>query len=161
MNYIQYLTADGVGYYKGYAAAEITYSKALDDASAIRGIADDFALENALCRACDYGLSDFNIPNRTVISVRYALPFGKGKPLVNRGGVVNEIVGGWNLSGILTVQSGEAVDSGSWDSARVASSNPNSNRLNCMCVNPYVANPNSNNYFNRADFANTTAIPGR
>jgi hypothetical protein len=173
LNYIQYLTADAVGNYNGgyikltqrlksglTVLGSYTYSKALDDSSAIRGTADDFALENALCRACDYGPSGFNSPNRTVISVLYALPFGQGKQFLNHGGVVNEIVGGWNVSGILTVQSGMALDTGSWDSAGVASSNPNSNRLNCIAPDQYVANPNANSYLNAAAFTNTQAIPG-
>jgi len=175
LSYIQYLNADANGNYNGASIkltqrlqsgltvlASYTYSKALDEASAIRGTNasnDDFALENALCRACDYGPSSFNLPHRMVASVLYALPLGRGKQFLNKGGAASEILGGWNVSGILTMQSGSAVDTGSWDSAGFGNGNASSNRLNCLGVSPYVSNPNPNNYLNVADFANTVAIP--
>ncbi len=87
------------------------------------------------------------------------MPVGKGKRFLNKGGVVNQIVGGWNASGILTIQSGAALDTSSWDAAGVAIL-PSSNRLNCHGVSPYVANPNPNSYLNMADFSNAVAIPG-
>jgi hypothetical protein len=44
--------------------------------------------------------------HRLTLSYLWALPFGKGKPFLNYGGFVNQIVGGWQLNGILTTQSG-------------------------------------------------------
>jgi hypothetical protein len=38
----------------------------------------------------------------------YDLPFGKGKLLANRGGIVDKVVGGWTLGTILSYQSGPA-----------------------------------------------------
>ena len=64
-----------------------TWSKALDENSAIRGTGSDFTLMNQRCRSCDYGPAGFNIPHRFVASVLYALPFGKGQPFLNHGGV--------------------------------------------------------------------------
>jgi hypothetical protein len=55
----------------------------------------------------DWGPSNFNIRNRLAGNFSYALPFGKGKSLlsnVNR--VANALVGGWQINGILTAQSG-------------------------------------------------------
>jgi hypothetical protein len=43
-----------------------------------------------------------------VASGVYELPFGKGKPLLNRGGIVGQIFGNWQLSSIVTIQSGGA-----------------------------------------------------
>lgn len=39
-------------------------------------------------------------------SFLYELPFGAGEPLGNYGGLANYIIGGWELSSIVTVQSG-------------------------------------------------------
>ena len=39
-------------------------------------------------------------------SALYELPFGKGKPFLNHGGILNQLLGGWQLSSILTLQSG-------------------------------------------------------
>ena len=37
----------------------------------------------------------------------YQLPFGKGQRWLNRGGVLDYVLGHWQASGILTLQSGE------------------------------------------------------
>jgi hypothetical protein len=41
----------------------------------------------------------------TVTSM-WELPFGKGKPLLNKGGLANAFIGNWQLSGVETVHSG-------------------------------------------------------
>jgi hypothetical protein len=167
---VQFLEAEGVANYNGLIAKvsqrlgtnlttlfSYTWSKSLDDSSAIRGVANDFAPENMRCRTCEYGLSSFNVPNRFVASVLYTLPFGKGQRFLNQGGVVDRVVGGWQFSTIATLQDGLPIDTTSWDSAGT-SFNPSSNRLNCgVGVDPLFPNPTANGYFNPAAFSNTTA----
>ncbi len=52
-----------------------------------------------------------DIPNNLVISYIYDLPFGQGKKfLSNQKGVVNQLVGGWKYSGILTYQGGLPIN---------------------------------------------------
>jgi hypothetical protein len=52
-------------------------------------------------------ISDADAPHRFNISAIYELPFGKGKSLLsNSHGVVDRLVGGWQLSGIWNLQSG-------------------------------------------------------
>jgi hypothetical protein len=41
-----------------------------------------------------------------VISYVYELPFGPGKPFASSGGVVGKIIGGWQINGNTTFQSG-------------------------------------------------------
>ena len=72
----------------------------------VASLALDFTAQDSRCRACDYGYSTFNVPHRFVASTLYTLPFGKGQPMLNRGGVVNQLAGGWQLSVIATAQSG-------------------------------------------------------
>src|SRR5258708_37335061 len=92
--------------------------------------------QDARCRACDYGPSTFNIPHRFVASILYELPFGKGHQFLNHGGIANLVVGGWQMSSIVTAQSGPPLDTTSWDSAGT-SFVPASTRLNCVAgVNP-------------------------
>jgi Carboxypeptidase regulatory-like domain len=64
------------------------------------------------------GLSQYDIPQRLILSYTYQLPFGKGKQFANRGGIVDAIVGGWQFAGVQTYQSGTplAVSSPGWDS---------------------------------------------
>ncbi|MEO8371300.1 MAG: carboxypeptidase-like regulatory domain-containing protein, partial [Candidatus Solibacter sp.] len=129
---IQFLKNDGVGNYNGLGTKisqrfgnnlttlfSYTWSKSLDDGSAIRGPGNDFVAQNARCRACDYGYSTFDVPHRFVASVLYSLPFGKGNHFLNHGGIANQVVGGWQISTITTLQSGSSTETASWDSAGV------------------------------------------
>ncbi len=55
----------------------------------------------------DHGPSDFNIPHRTVASVVYELPFGKGKRFLGDAGrAANLIAGGWQVNTIASWMSG-------------------------------------------------------
>jgi hypothetical protein len=55
----------------------------------------------------DRGLSSLSLRNNFTGSVLYALPFGKGKMLMtNASGVLNEIVGGWQINSIIASHSG-------------------------------------------------------
>jgi hypothetical protein len=169
---IQYLMAAGNGNYNAFSAKltqrfgsnlnallAYTWSKSLDDTSAIRGtVGADFSPQNALCpTTCEYAPSDFNIPHRFVASILYMLPFGKGQRFLNQGGPVNQIVGGWQLSTITTLQSGSPVDTSSWDSGGTNFIS-NATRLNCVAgVNPVLPGNNSNGWYNPAAFSNTIA----
>jgi hypothetical protein len=53
-----------------------------------------------------YGPSLFDIRHSMNINGTYDLPFGRGKPYANRGGVVDKIVGGWTLGSIFNFQTG-------------------------------------------------------
>ena len=53
------------------------------------------------------GLSDFNAFHQLNANLVYMLPFGKGQMLAsNAGSVMNELIGGWNVSGIFRWTSG-------------------------------------------------------
>ncbi len=57
--------------------------------------------------AADYAQSDYNLPIADVLSLVYDLPFGRGKQFLGQSnGLVNTVVGGWQLSGINTMQAG-------------------------------------------------------
>ena len=169
---IQYLMADATGNYNALSLKftqrfganlntllAYTWSRALDDTSNIRGtVGADFSPQNALCpTSCEYGPSDFNIPHRFVASILYLLPFGKGQRFLDRGGVVNQLVGGWQLSTITTLQSGGVVDTSSWDSGGTNFIS-NATRLNCYAgVSTTLSGNNQNGWFNPAAFFNTAA----
>ncbi len=168
---IQFLMADGMGSYHGLAGKltqrfgtdlstlfSYTWSKALDTASNIRGPANDFSPQDARCPlSCEKGPSAFNVPQRFVASILYTLPLGKGRRFLNHGGVLNQLVGGWQFSTITTLQSGRPVNVGSWDSGGT-NFITNATRLNCNAgVDPVLPNPSQNGWFNPAAFSNTVA----
>ncbi len=50
-------------------------------------------------------ISPNDIPQRLVVSEMYELPFGKGRAYLSRG-TVGQVIGNWQVSGIVVVQSG-------------------------------------------------------
>ena len=54
----------------------------------------------------DYGRSDFDQPYVYKLSGIYELPFGQGKPFLHGGDWWQKELGGWRLSGLLTVNGG-------------------------------------------------------
>ncbi len=52
------------------------------------------------------GNSNFDVRHRFIASAVYELPFGKGQMWMNRGGVWNHLFGGWQLSNLASVQTG-------------------------------------------------------
>lgn len=51
-------------------------------------------------------ISPSDVPHSFVINYLYELPFGRGRRLLNRGGIVNVLVGGWQINGVQRYQSG-------------------------------------------------------
>jgi hypothetical protein len=54
----------------------------------------------------DYGRSDFDIRQNLTMSYVYDLPFGIGRKYLSSRGPLNEVFGGWQLSGVTTLRSG-------------------------------------------------------
>jgi hypothetical protein len=88
-----------------------TWARSLDDKSAAAGVgATGTGYQGFMDNhnpQLDYGPSDFDVNHRFVAAYVYQLPFGRGKKLaanVNR--VADALVGGWELTGITTFQTG-------------------------------------------------------
>ena len=168
---IQMLFADGVGSYNALSGKltqrfssnlstllSYTWSKSIDTTSAIRGTGNGFSPQDARCpNSCEKGVSDFHVPQRFVASILGALPFGKGQRFLNRGGIVNQLVGGWQASTITTLQSGGVVNVSSWD-AGGTNFVTNATRLNCVSgVDPVKSDHSQTGWWNSAAFSNTLA----
>ncbi len=68
-------------------------------------------------RKLERGPSDVDIRHRYVASYIYELPVGKGRRFLNRSGVTDAVLGGWQASGITTFMSGppdKVVLPGNW-----------------------------------------------
>jgi len=57
-------------------------------------------------RRAEWGVAAFDTPQNFWVSSTYNLPFGRGRRFVNRGGLIDALIGGWNLSLVLNYQSG-------------------------------------------------------
>jgi hypothetical protein len=62
--------------------------------------------QNAYNLAGEWSLSTQDVPNRFTTAITYELPFGKGKPFLKNGGVLNYVVGGWSVNAVGIVQNG-------------------------------------------------------
>jgi len=62
--------------------------------------------QNAYNIKSNYGLSNNDIPHQFKAVVVYRLPLGKGKAMLNNGGLVDAVFGGWQTSGIFIRHSG-------------------------------------------------------
>lgn len=56
--------------------------------------------------AAEKGNSIIDIRHRLTLSYLWELPFGKGRSFLNRGGITDWILGGWQSNGILAAQTG-------------------------------------------------------
>jgi hypothetical protein len=103
----------------------------------------------------DYQQADFNVRNAVHFSGSYELPFGPGKQLLaEKDAIEGKILGGWTLSWIATVQSGQPVT--------IPCSITTASGVGCdaLMVNGENVNGgphNANQYWNPAAFYNPTA----
>ena len=119
-----------------------THSKFMDTGNA--GYRDPLGNRNL-----DRGPSPDNAPNRFVTGYNYQLPFGPGRHWLSKG-LLGNVIGGWELNGITTYQSGFSLS-------------PGLSNNNCVCGNnrsaPNIvgstaaASQSLSQWFNTAAFA--------
>lgn len=133
------------------------YSKCMDDGT------DEASAPATQLIGLNYAPCDFNQKHTGTISGTYDLPVGRGKYLLNGApGVVNEVLGNWQLSGVATMKSGlpytptisldEANTGGTSEHAEVVGAPFTTNNVACWyytsanpsCVSLY---PNVQNAF--------------
>ena len=89
--------------------ASYTFAKGIDtnegDEGFGGGIGNTAPQDDNNLRA-DRGRTYTDVRNHAVFSYIYELPFGSGKRFLNSRGVVDKIVGGWQVSGVTLFQSG-------------------------------------------------------
>jgi hypothetical protein len=81
------------------------YSKSIDNASSISG-GSTVVAQNDLNIAAERGLSSFDQRQRFVADYLYELPFGKDKKWLTGAGAPQRILGGFSVSGNMTLASG-------------------------------------------------------
>jgi hypothetical protein len=112
-----YVEQRGVGVYDGLQISlkkrfskgftfltDYTFSKAIENPGSNYG---NTGHQNARDLDADRGLAGVDVRNRWVSSLLYELPFGHGKAFGSSArGIANEIITGWQLGAVSTVQSG-------------------------------------------------------
>ena len=132
-------------------ASAYTYGVSIDDTSAIRiqGF-DTLFPQNSYCIRCERGPSSFDARHRLVLSPLYELPVGNGKLLNIKNPVANAVIGGWQVGGILTLQSGVPQN------ITVPGDNSNTqsgyDRPNSTGISSSSSNATPNGWYNRSAF---------
>jgi hypothetical protein len=120
--------------------ASYTWGKSLDDTSGIRSQGNDYLYpQNSRCISCDYGRSAFDVKNRIVGSALYELPIGPGKsvPVTNKALIA--AIGGWQIGGIFTHQTGNVgTPQLALDNSSIAGPFGNFDRPNPTGNSPYL-----------------------
>lgn len=88
-----------------------TFSKQITDAASdlYGGSALTGVLQNPADRRSLRSISPDDVPHSLVLSYVLELPFGKGKPFLNKGGWVDRLVGGFQVNGIQRYRSGTPI----------------------------------------------------
>ncbi len=92
----------------------------------------------------DYGNTGFTRRQRFLTTFLYQLPFGKGKEFLNGSRLLNALVGGWELGGILLIQTGPFLTTSTYSDPsgtgyNLCPCNYNGGRADTVSgVNPYA-----------------------
>jgi len=124
-----------------------TWSKAIDYSSMNDfsfGIAGQEFPQNSYDIRAEKGLAAFDARNRFVVNFTYLLPFGK-----NSTGFVKQVIGDWQINGILTLQSGSPFTV--FDSSDPSLTGSAGDRPNVVC-NPNNFHSTVAEWFNVACF---------
>jgi hypothetical protein len=130
--------------------ANYTYSKSLDNCSLDLTTGGGCEYQNAAGPSATYALSQFDQTHRVVLASAYDLPFGVHRAYLNRGKVLNILIGGWTLSEIFSANTGSPFT--------VFASTPNpalsGNHFANLNGTPTVSQPTIAQWFNTAAFSN-------
>jgi len=134
--------------------AGFTWSHSLDDGSEIRSTGPTTLPTNTYnLKAENYGSSEFDQRKRFVASAVYQLPVGKGQMFLNHGGLLDGVIGGWQLGSILTVMDGMPTTVA--EIGDLASLNQNGNYPNATGISPFPSRPTPQQFWNIAAFDTT------
>jgi Carboxypeptidase regulatory-like domain/TonB dependent receptor len=133
--------------------ASFTWSKAIDYGSAIRpGGSEGGSAINSYDFTRERGLAAYNVPRRFVGSILYELPFGQGRKFLHSNAIADKIVGGWQLSSILTLADGIPWSIGTiGDTLNIGSNNA----PDATGISPVPANQTPQQFWNIAAFSST------
>ena len=135
-------------------SANYQYSHGISDGS--NGDGESDSLQNNNCRTCERGDADFDVRHNFSSSVIWMVPVGKGRHLLgNSSGLVNAVLGGWQLSGIGMARTGLPLNVTLSRSASALPDGINSNqRPNVVLGQPlYPSNQNPTLWLNPYAFS--------
>ena len=91
-------------------AANYSYSKEIDNGSNGSGDGDEISPQNPLCLSCERARGVWDARHVVNGNAVYELPFGRGKQMLNRGGVLGAIVGNWQVTAAALARTGFPIN---------------------------------------------------
>jgi hypothetical protein len=131
-----------------------TFSKSIDNSSGIRVQGYDTLFpQNSTCLRCERARSAFDTRHRFVAGGTYDLPIGKGKLWNLDNSIANTLLGGWQTSGSVAIQSGvpQNITIGGVDNASTGNSGYD-RPIATLTSNGYAANPTPSRWYDPAAF---------
>jgi len=95
--------SDGLQFQANYNFQKILTDAGSDNQSRFNPLLD---LANP---GLEYSRADYDRTHTINVNANYELPFGKGKAFFNQGGVVDKVLGGWQITGIMNISSGAPI----------------------------------------------------
>jgi hypothetical protein len=129
------------------------WSHAIADGS--MGAGESISFENQACRVCDRSDSAYDVRHTFTTNAIYQLPVGPGRRFLNTRSIAGQVLGGWELSGIATANSGLPVNiTVSRSRSALPDGNNSGQRPDLVPGVPlYPANQTIDNWFNPAAFS--------
>ena len=152
--FLEYLSNDGNTSYNGFDVSlkrrftndlsfgiSYTWSHNISDFNV--PINGNYTPQNAYDLAAERSDSTLDVRHRFVSNALWVLPVGKGHALLNHG-LASQVVGGWQLNGILTLQTGNPFTIGAPDESDTGGNHDS--RANCI-ASPFAgASSNPRDY---------------
>ncbi len=120
---IQWRGSAGMSTYNGFSAAlrrpfsngllvaaNYMWSHEIDNGSNGSGDGDELQPQDEACQACDIASGAWDARHVFNGNAVYELPFGRGKALLNHGGIADAIAGGWQLTTTAVARTGFPVN---------------------------------------------------
>jgi hypothetical protein len=131
-----------------------TFSKSMDNSSGIRVQGFDTLFpQDSRCLRCERALSAFDTRHRFVTGGTYDIPVGKDKYFKLNNSVVNTLLGGWQTSASVTIQSGvpQNITIGGIDNSSTGNGGYDRPILT-LASSGYAANPSPSGWYDPAAF---------
>jgi len=90
--------------------ANYAYTHEIDNGSNGSGDGDNLSPQNPLCLRCDWASGAWDARHVVNGNAVYELPFGRGKQMLNQGGIASAVAGGWQLTTSALARTGFPVN---------------------------------------------------
>lgn len=131
--------------------ASYTWSKAIDDGQSGYFGVEGNQLQNPYNIRGSRSVAAYNIPQFLSVSVNYDLPIGKNRRFSTGNGVVDYVVGNWQLNTVLQARSGQNYTIGA--SGDIANTGNGNSYVRALVLgDPKIKNPTASEWFNTAAF---------